>query len=275
MTTGKSENILREMDRRIARLETLVERLSTLSSPPPTGTAFPTGVPTGFRFYRSDEKKEYYYNGSGWSSSWGAAIVDPTDVGNASIGTHPAYGGTYGALWFNGNDAAGQYNVLFSSSYLFLNAPTGGTIHFRINNTSLMDMNNSGLTQVPYSGNLRPYRNSTFLSTYSFGTISPAVAGPYTISSGATQTVNVTSLGVPNGAVAVAAQIAGIGASAGTSIVAYKYGGSVWELVAPISSAGAANRDSGICQVASNLITIYANSGNFSSVYFTVTGYFI
>jgi hypothetical protein len=56
----------RDLDRRLEELRVKVDDRRGRNRPVPVGTAFPTGIATGFRFHRSDLGWTCYYDGTRW-----------------------------------------------------------------------------------------------------------------------------------------------------------------------------------------------------------------
>jgi len=137
-----------------------------------------------------------------------------------------------------------------------------------------------GGAHIGYMGNLRPYRNGQYYTGYVFVPLSSATIAylPNPLNGGATANINVTSYGIPAGAVTVVFLLAGVSGVVNSVCAVYKTtgGNGVWETTIVAQVANVVVRINGTCNVGSdNLITVYAYAANWSHVSLTFLGYYI
>lgn len=120
-------------------------------------------------------------------------------AGTAALGTHPSYGTSYSGFWRDAND----YTLLTDGSNTFVNA-TGGTLFFRINNTTKAQLDAS--SNLTVNGDIYLGARSSWLSTY----LNQAVrsdSSPTFVSLTATGNLSIAGTSTLSGAVTTGANL--------------------------------------------------------------------
>ena len=86
-----------------------------------------------------------YFDSSGLTVSGNLTVSGLGAFGSLRAGNHPVHGATWPGIWNAANVLSGNYALLASTTTTILNAPTGGAVSLRNNNTEIAQVNANGL----------------------------------------------------------------------------------------------------------------------------------
>ena len=132
-----------------------------------TGLAFvQLDKPTTFGVYQSTVA-------GGATSNLLANFDHPSSqINNTRIGQHPVHG-AYAGVWRVGADGGGDYGLLMHPTETIMNAPNGGNLRLRRNNTDLMTIGTDNILSnvgvIRATGNTDIGSNSIYFASYGGG----------------------------------------------------------------------------------------------------------